>query len=129
MGENFLNSLRVTPQHYLLTGVFGGVTHLSISWAIEKASEGKPLEVVPFAAIGIASGFMTSLAVLAIHDYTVKYNRMKGMFRDQGWDSKIVKAQLYTYCGRRVSRLAATDSGYRFEFNEYIQQRGKSTSQ
>ena len=124
MFENVINSVRVAPQWHAPSVIASMVTALDGHVAFKNVSEGN-VAITAFAVIGILAGTLTcgiseSLAV----KYTRAFNKMKNSMAEHGWDERIVKNHAIDYCGKRASRIAATDAGYLQEFKEYIECRG-----
>ncbi len=118
-GGLFLNSVRVTPQWYLLGAAAAEATHYTGSWASEKLSEGKLLQAIPPLVFSLCSLGITAFSAGGIYEYTQRYQRFKRVFQERGWSPRIVVHDLDYYCGRRSARLAANDAGYKHEFNTF----------
>ena len=53
-----------------------------------------------------------------------EYEKIKEGLEERGWDERLVKPKMYSWCQRHSSRLAAKQLGYLEEFNEFAEREG-----
>lgn len=122
--ENTINFLRVAPQWHL-PGVILGAFGAGMGYkAVELLQEGRVMEALAPVAVSAGSAYCGSISVGVAYEYFTDYQKMKRMMSSRGWNERIVAQEVEYYCGKRAAMIAATDTGYKNEFNNYLKARG-----
>lgn len=117
--RNTVNFVRVAPAQHL-TALFGlGI----MDYSGHQAANG-------FAEANYGSGIfwstnlLVSLTTSAASEWVAanslnKYERLKKDLERFGWDERLIKPHIRTWCGRHIARIAAIDCGFRNEVDKY----------
>ncbi len=120
--ENTVNYLKVAPQMHIPAILLGAPTTF-IGYKIAEGSlSSREINSPLFTTIIIA---LTLLPVAISFEawaaiYFQKYVRLKKAFITHGWNQRLVKGRIGTYCDRRTAMLAASDSEFQQEFETYL---------
>lgn len=119
-----VNFFRVSPVHQLLAAVnFATAADLGMA-AAEKISQGNY-----DTAARLVATTLFNLAILGSNEALVvvklsEYNKIKEALLRHGWDKRIIEPKSHSWCQRHAARLAAIDSGYKEEIDNYYSEEG-----
>ncbi|EKD57869.1 MAG: hypothetical protein ACD_57C00117G0002 [uncultured bacterium] len=118
--ENVVNSIRVAPQWHILAVANGIIAVIGDVMAAENLLEGDIMK--PTYIAGASTFFMLNSVISELYaaSYLGDYKKIRKSLTKHGWDERIVEQKVGTYCERRAATIAAVDSGYIDEFDEYL---------
>ncbi len=104
--------------NYAYVGIFpNSIAAFSTYNAIECAADGN---WGGFAGNAFAAG----LSYLIGFGKFQEYRKIKGILEERGWDERIVKPKMYSWCKRHSARQAAKQLGYLEKFDEFSKSEG-----
>lgn len=118
--ENTANFIRVAPQWWVPGVILAGISGYISYRAIEDLSSGLADRFIVGTFVGLFTVAASGICEYAAYEYFRDYQRMKGIFLSHGWNQRVVKDRVHTYCGWRTARIAAIDSGYGDEFDDHV---------
>lgn len=117
--ENVVNFARVAPQWWIPGVIYAGLTGYIECRAVEDFSSGRTGRFIEGTAIGIVCVIASVVCEYTAFKYLKDYQKMKRIFLSHGWNQRIVRDRINYYCGWRTAKMAAIDSGFGREFDEY----------
>lgn len=122
--RDVVNFVRVSPAQQLLAAInFASAATPGVG-AMEKASEGNYQAAAGLAAISLLNlaflGFNEALAVGKLSEY----KKIKAALSTHGWDERIIEPKSHSWCQRNAARVAAIDTGYKEEIDNYYEKEG-----
>lgn len=102
--------------NYVYTGLFPNILAINeVPRIVEEFHSGR----VPW--IGITIFGLNAL--VGLHKYG-EYTGVKRLLETYGWDERIVKPKMYSWCQRHAAKQAARRTGYLEEYLEFEKREG-----
>ena len=75
-------------------------------------------------ALATASAALAATSLWSGYKKSGDYRRIRAGLEANGWDERIVKPKMYTWCQRHTARTAARHAGYGDEFDAFAEREG-----
>lgn len=118
--ENSVNFFRASPQLQLINLLI-----FAPSAALD-ATYFSDLDTRVRLALGGVMLLGTIASELQAFDNLRRYNKVKSILREHGWDERVMKPMEHWWCDRYAARKAAIDTGHKEEVDQYYRRTGQS---
>lgn len=124
MNERVKTYIKVAPFQHVMSlsssAFAAGAAILSVDAFAKHDAESALIPIV----IGLFELAVVPLMQMEAVGQLRRYNKMKRLFIEKGWDETIVRQNSHWWCHRHASQMAARDSGHAVEMGTYLSDNG-----
>ena len=112
-----MNPLEKVVNYYWTGVVPNSMVFLTAPIGIDAALDGNISAAAPTLAAAAFS------ALVGVGKF-VEYRKIRNALETHGWDERLVRPKMYSWCQRNAARQAAKHTGYTSEFDSFAESEG-----